>query len=50
MHEHWKSSEYMNEHSAFNKHPVDTNLAHEHGEKPTPRFTRHASPFVLRSR
>jgi predicted enzyme related to lactoylglutathione lyase len=48
MHEHWSSSERMNAHSAFNAHRVDSGLAHDHGEKPTPRFVKHASPIVPR--
>ncbi len=50
MHEHWKSSEHMNAQSGFNRHRVDANMAHDHGEKPTPRFTKHASPFLPRTR
>jgi catechol 2,3-dioxygenase-like lactoylglutathione lyase family enzyme len=48
MHEHWSSSERMNVHSSFNAHRVDANMGHDHGEKPTPRFVKHASPFVAR--
>lgn len=48
MHEHWATSEQMNIHSAFNRHRVDSNMGHDHGEKPTPRFSKHASAFVPR--
>lgn len=48
MHEHWSSSERMNSASGFNANRVDSGLAHDHGEKPTPRFVKHASPFLGR--
>lgn len=48
MHEHWSTSEYMTARSAFNRHRVDANMGHDHGEKPTPRFSKHASPFLPR--
>jgi hypothetical protein len=48
MHEHWSTTEQMNVHSGFNLHRVDANMGHDHGEKPTPRFSRHASKFVSR--
>ena len=48
MHEHWTTSEQMNIHSGFNQHRVDSNMGHDHGEKPTPRFSKHASTFVSR--
>lgn len=50
MHEHWSTSEQMNVHSAFNQHRVDANMGHDHGEKPTPRFSKHASAFIARAR
>ncbi len=49
MHEHWSTSEQMNAHSGFNQHRVDSNMGHDHGEKPTPRFSKHASAFVPRA-
>lgn len=48
MHEHWKSSERMNADSNFNIHRVDSSMGHDYGEKPTPRFSKHSSPFVPR--
>jgi catechol 2,3-dioxygenase-like lactoylglutathione lyase family enzyme len=48
MHEHWSSTERMNARSGFNTTRVDSGLAHDHGEKPTPRFVKHFSPFVRR--
>ena len=49
MHEHWSTSEQMNAHSGFNQHRVDANMGHDHGEKPTPRFSKHASAFIART-
>jgi len=49
MHEHWYTTEQMNAHSGFNAIRVDAELGHDHGEKPTPRFVRHASPFIGRA-
>lgn len=49
MHEHWSTSEQMNARSGFNQHRVDANMGHDHGEKPTPRFSKHASAFVGRA-
>ncbi len=49
MHEHWYTTEVMNSQSGFNSHRVDAELGHDHGEKPTPRFVRHASPFLGRN-
>jgi hypothetical protein len=48
MHEHWYTTEQMNARSGFNTHRVDAEMGHDHGEKPTPRFVRHASPFLGR--
>lgn len=48
MHEHWSSSERMNINSAFNQYRVNSNMGHDHGEKPSPRFSKHASAFVPR--
>jgi len=48
MHEHWSSTERMNALSGFNATRVDSGLAHDYGEKPTPRFVKHFSPFVRR--
>jgi catechol 2,3-dioxygenase-like lactoylglutathione lyase family enzyme len=48
MHEHWISTEHMNINSAFGSHRVDSDMAHDHGDNVTPRFSKHASPFVPR--
>ncbi len=48
IHEHWISLEQMTAKSAFGSHRVDSDMAHDHGDKVTPRFARHASPFVPR--
>jgi catechol 2,3-dioxygenase-like lactoylglutathione lyase family enzyme len=48
MHEHWISTEQMNAQSGFGSHRVDSDMAHDHGDKVTPRFSKHASPFVPR--
>lgn len=49
MHEHWNTTELMNADSAFNQHPVDSGLAHGHGEKPPERFVRQSSPVIRRA-
>jgi catechol 2,3-dioxygenase-like lactoylglutathione lyase family enzyme len=49
MHEHWSTSEQMNSSSSFNQHRVDSNMGHDHGEKPTQRFSKHASTFMPRA-
>jgi hypothetical protein len=48
IHEHWISSEHMTVRSAFGSHRVDSDMAHDHGDKVTPRFAQHASPFTRR--
>jgi catechol 2,3-dioxygenase-like lactoylglutathione lyase family enzyme len=48
IHEHWISLEHMTVHSAFGSHRVDSDMAHDHGDKVTPRFSQHSSPFVPR--
>ena len=48
IHEHWISSEQMTSRSGFGSHRVDSDMAHDHGDKVTPRFSQHASPFVRR--
>ena len=48
IHEHWISSEQMTSQSGFGSHRVDSDMAHDHGDKVTPRFSQHASPFVPR--
>lgn len=48
MHEHWKGLEHMTAASNFSRHRVDSNMGHDHGEKPTPRFSKHSSAFVRR--
>ncbi len=48
MHEHWISTEFMDAKSAFGSHRVDSDMAHDHGDHVTPRFAKHASPFVPR--
>jgi catechol 2,3-dioxygenase-like lactoylglutathione lyase family enzyme len=48
IHEHWISTEQMTAKSAFGSHRVDSDMAHDHGDKVTPRFSQHASPFVPR--
>jgi hypothetical protein len=49
MHEHWISTEHMDVKSAFGSHRVDSDMAHDHGDNVTPRFSRHASPLISRS-
>jgi hypothetical protein len=48
IHEHWTSLEQMNAKSGFGSHRVDSDMAHDHGDNVTPRFSRHSSPFVPR--
>ncbi len=48
IHEHWTSLEQMNAKIGFGSHRVDSDMAHDHGDNVTPRFSRHSSPFVLR--
>lgn len=48
IHEHWTSLEQMNAQSGFGSHRVDSNMAHDHGDNVTPRFSKHSSPFVPR--
>ncbi|RKP57844.1 VOC family protein [Pararobbsia silviterrae] len=48
IHEHWISSEQMTRDSAFGAHRVDSDMAHDHGDKVTPRFSKHVSPFTRR--
>jgi catechol 2,3-dioxygenase-like lactoylglutathione lyase family enzyme len=48
IHEHWISTEQMTANSGFGAHRVDSDMAHDHGDKVTPRFSKHASPFVRR--
>lgn len=50
IHEHWISLEQMTAQSGFGSHRVDSNMAHDHGDKVTPRFSGHTSPFVPRSK
>lgn len=49
MHEHWISTEHMNVKSSFGSHRVDSDMAHDHGDNVTPRFSKHASPLISRS-
>lgn len=49
MHEHWKGLEHMTADSNFSRHRVDSNMGHDHGEKPTPRFSQHSSTIVARA-
>jgi catechol 2,3-dioxygenase-like lactoylglutathione lyase family enzyme len=48
MHEHWIATEFMTAGSAFGSHRVDSDMAHDHGDNVTPRFSKHVSPFVKR--
>ncbi len=50
IHELWISTEQMTVQSGFGAHRVDSDMAHDHGDKVTPRFSKHTSPFVPRSR
>lgn len=48
IHEHWISTERMNARSGFGSHRVDSDMAHDHGDKVTPRFSQHSSPMARR--
>jgi hypothetical protein len=48
IHEHWMSTEQLNARSGFGSHRVDSDMAHDHGDNVTPRFSKHSSPFVRR--
>ncbi|MDM0075855.1 VOC family protein [Variovorax sp. J2P1-59] len=46
MHEHWSSSERMNDKSRFNEIQIGSGMVHDSGERPPERFVKQASPIL----